>query len=272
MEFKSFSDIERFTSKITITEKIHGTNAQILIEEMPGGLFIIEAASRTRLITPEDDNFGFAKFVEENKEELIRLLGPGRHFGEWFGSGINSGYGYKKGERFFALFHQGFRNKPLPENVSVVPVLYEGPYREGIVEETMTKLKAEGSKAVPGFMSPEGVVIRFERNGAMFKQVFEAEETGWEGKKKEKGPREPGPNQEEVNKLLQPIRLEKLLSKDEAYTREYPKSLTDIVKAYAADMEKEGQFENVDERVVKSAKNKFFPWIKLMMAEKGYSS
>ena len=72
----------RLSRECVISEKIDGINAQILITES-GGIF---AGSRTRWITPEDDNFGFAAWVEENKEELIKL-GVGRHFGEFYGRG-----------------------------------------------------------------------------------------------------------------------------------------------------------------------------------------
>lgn len=51
--------------------------------------------SRTRWITPEDDNYGFAKWANENKEELLKL-GIGQHFGEWWGSGIQRGYNLQR--------------------------------------------------------------------------------------------------------------------------------------------------------------------------------
>ena len=51
--------------RATITEKIDGTNSCIMIEEAITGsissLQIVGIQSRNRLITPDDDNFGFAK-------------------------------------------------------------------------------------------------------------------------------------------------------------------------------------------------------------------
>ena len=267
MEFKKFESIERFNSNITITEKVHGTNAQIIIDDAGN----IQAASRTRLIYPGNDNFAFALFVEQNKVELIEALGPGRHFGEWYGSGINSGYGMKNGERKLALFYQYPKEKPLPPQVTMVPILYEGPFIEGIVEQTMNKLKTEGSAIQPGFMRPEGVVIRFGRNGAMFKKVFEAEETAWKSSDKPKPPVN-GVDPEKVNALLQPIRLEKLLSTDERYTKDFPESLPSIVKEYVADMEKEDQLKDVDPFVVKAFKGELFKWVKIVLKEKGYTA
>ena len=80
MEFKPFTKIARLQREIIVTEKIDGTNAQICITE--DGQFL--TGSRTRWITPDDDNFGFSKWAHEHKEELMGL-GMGQHFGEWWG-------------------------------------------------------------------------------------------------------------------------------------------------------------------------------------------
>jgi hypothetical protein len=91
-EFREFPKMARLSREIIITEKIDGTNAQIFIGE--DGEFL--CGSRTRWITPENDNYGFAKWAYERKDDLIRDLGPGRHFGEWWGQGIQRGYGLKE--------------------------------------------------------------------------------------------------------------------------------------------------------------------------------
>ena len=70
MDFIKFPKIFRVSRPCVITEKIDGTNAQICITEE--GEFLV--GSRTRWITPEDDNYGFARWANENKEELLRLL------------------------------------------------------------------------------------------------------------------------------------------------------------------------------------------------------
>ena len=87
-EFEKFDKIARLSRNCIITEKIDGTNAQVFIGE--NGEFL--TGSRNRWITPEDDNAGFARWALENKEKLLQL-GPGRHFGEWWGSGIQRRYG-----------------------------------------------------------------------------------------------------------------------------------------------------------------------------------
>lgn len=99
--FEDFPKIARLSRMMTITEKIDGTNAQIYITpgspEEPGIIatmrddsetdLIMFAGSRTRWITPEADNYGFAAWAKAHAEELFKL-GAGRHFGEWWGSGI----------------------------------------------------------------------------------------------------------------------------------------------------------------------------------------
>lgn len=70
--FVEFRKIPRLNREIVVTEKIDGTNAQILVSD--DGKELI-AGSRNRWITTENDNHGFAKWVESNKEELITKLG-----------------------------------------------------------------------------------------------------------------------------------------------------------------------------------------------------
>jgi hypothetical protein len=275
MEFQAFTEIVRLNSHVTVTEKIHGTNAQIVVFKYTftdgyqhDPRFGIQAGSRTRIITPEDDNYGFARWVDENKEALISALGVGTHYGEWFGLGINAGYGLK--EKRFALFNQQFAAQPLPDRVTTVPVLYEGPYTEGVVSEAMARLKSEGSRVAPGFDKPEGVVVRFSRNGAMFKVVFEAEETAW----KSGPPREPSVQTDDpaVLALLQPMRLGKLLSRDQRLMLLYPQSLPDIASGYLHDLQKEDQLAQVPENVQKAMKKRVFSWIKEVLSQQGYKA
>lgn len=232
MEFKAFPKIERIGNLfMTITQKIHGSNAQIVITEDGQ----IQAGSRNRWISVGDDNYGFASFVEENKTDLIDKLGVGQHFGEWAGPGINSGEGLP--EKRFILFdvRRYPPARPLPERVMVVPTLYQGMADFGAIESTMNDLKTNGSKLVPGFMRPEGVVI--ELGGVRYKKVFVAEETNWKKADKVKV------NIEglDVSHLLQPVRMEKLISRDENYIKEYPSSLPILCKAYVQDLVDEGQ-------------------------------
>jgi hypothetical protein len=247
-EFIKFSSIQRFIQPVVITHKLHGSNGQIYIKDDG----TVMAGSRNRWLTIEDDNYGFAKFVKDREKEILEKLTPGRHYGEVWGVGINSGEGGKT--KRFALFNTNqWEGKPLPEGIDTVPVLYKGPYYEGVVEETMAKLKAEGSRLVPGFMKVEGVVIYFERSGLRMKHVFENESTAWRGAPKTKEAACPNPYSMDVSHLLQPIRLEKLLSRDESYTRDYPKSLPALASAYVADLIAEGEITG-DEDTINATK------------------
>ena len=185
IEFVAFPKIPRLRRECIITEKIDGTNAQIHIwPDAPGnpraiaynhteehGELVMLAGSRTRWITPEDDNFGFAAWVRDHAEELL-TLGPGQHFGEWWGRGIQRGYGLE--ERRFSLFNTA-RWNPLNPNkpacCHVVPVLYTGPL--GNADQVVADLAAGGSVAAPGFMKPEGVVVYHAASKQLFKTTCE---------------------------------------------------------------------------------------------------
>lgn len=169
--FVGFPKIARLSRDIIVTEKIDGTNGQIVISD--DGLEI-QAASRTRYITPQDDNYGFAQWVFENKEELLKL-GPGRHFGEWWGKGIQRNYGIDK--KVFSLFNVGIWNKDnIPSCCSVVPVLYNGYFNTKYIEGCILHLQQEGSRAAPGFMKPEGVIIYHTAANIYFKKTLEKDE------------------------------------------------------------------------------------------------
>lgn len=195
-EFEDFGKIARLSRECTVTEKIDGTNAQVFIGE--DGEF--KAGSRTRWITPEDDNFGFARWAQKNKDELMKL-GPGRHFGEWWGSGIQRGYGLPKGEKRFSLFNtrrwanHGAELKvyasenPLqsksqefpPLCCGVVPVLYEGVFDTAMIHAVVEQMRETGSVAAPGFHKPEGVIVWHTAARIYFKKTLDKDHE-WKGK------------------------------------------------------------------------------------------
>jgi len=154
MDFIKFPKMARISRDIVITEKIDGTNAQVCISD--DGKDIL-AGSRNRWVYPWDDNYGFAKWVEENKEELLKL-GPGRHYGEWWGSKIQRKYGMT--ERRFSLFNTGrWTDDNCPACCSVVPVLFHGPFDTVSIDIAILDLINCGSVVAPGFMDPEGIVV-----------------------------------------------------------------------------------------------------------------
>lgn len=97
--FEAFPSISRLSRSFTVTEKIDGTNAQVHVSEDG----TVCAGSRSRWITPEADNFGFAAWVKAHEDELRNGLGVGSHFGEWWGAGIQRRYGLA--EKRFSLFN-----------------------------------------------------------------------------------------------------------------------------------------------------------------------
>lgn len=210
MEFRPFPKIARLSRDMVITEKIDGTNASVWIEELepntyedetvtayvtvdmaqsyPGQPhYALRAASRKRFITPEKDNFGFAAWTLKNAAELIKL-GPGIHFGEWWGLGIQRNYGLD--EKRFSLFntgrwldthidpvdvYDGDKQEDAPSCCHVVPVLWRGPFGTRIAEGELEVLRQIGSSAAPGYMNPEGIVIFHTAAQTYFKKTFEGD-------------------------------------------------------------------------------------------------
>jgi hypothetical protein len=194
MEFIPFPKIPRLKRGCIITEKVDGTNAQVTVwpllnlsldQDVPasatavatheGQSYAIFAGSRNRWITPEKDNFGFASWVKQNADELVKL-GEGSHFGEWWGLGIQRGYGLH--ERRFSLFNTGRWSDAAvrPACCGVVPVLYAGDFTTDTVDEVMDVLKGAGSVAVPGFMKPEGLVVFMTAARHLYKVLAENDE------------------------------------------------------------------------------------------------
>lgn len=189
MEFTEFPKMARLSRDVIVTEKIDGTNAQVFITN--DGQIV--AGSRTRWITPQDDNFGFAAWVEAHLDELL-TLGPGRHFGEWWGQGIQRNYGLT--EKRFSLFNvqrwalHGTEPQRiatadpriekwqdvLPKCCGLVPVLYRGLFDTTAVDRAIETLRLTGSAAAPGFMKPEGVVVFHVAGNVGFKKTLVKDE------------------------------------------------------------------------------------------------
>lgn len=262
-DFQAFEKIQPFHKVwLSITQKIHGTNGQIHIYKKEDETLDLKVGSRTRWITPESDNYGFAQFVCDNKPEILEKLGLGTHFGEWAGQGINTGEGLK--QRMFLLFNvRRWAGKELPTRFGIVPQLYSGTFSKELIDITFERLRQDGSSLVPGYMHPEGIVIDID--GKLYKRVFQPEETQWTAKQNVAKAKA---HTIDVSHLLQPIRLEKLISRDEIYLREYPKSLVSICKDYVADLESEQPFDGTDEEIKalkKALGAKIFLFVKAQM-------
>ncbi|WDS52066.1 RNA ligase [Microbacterium phage Caron] len=209
--FEPWPKIARLNREVIITEKLDGTNAAVVIipiADVPhwrdeegavislvdpdhsraldivgphGDELVVFAQSRTRFITPDADNFGFAAYVKANAEALADILGPGRHFGEWWGSGIQRGYGLSDGEKRFSLFNVarwGQADLSAVAGLGVVPLLNPliGGSTLDAVDDAIELLRSKGSVAEPGFMRPEGVVVWHTAARTSFKVLLEGDD------------------------------------------------------------------------------------------------
>lgn len=166
MEFIKWPKIPRLENEIFhISEKIDGTNACIVITDAGD----VGAQSRTRLITPENDNYGFARWVYDNNQKLFEDLGPGHHFGEWWGQGIQRGYDLK--EKRFSLFNPT-KQSSICHNVPIVNSCTQENLTSAISVLT-TILQTEGSFAAPEYMRPEGLVVYGEQSHVYWKIILD---------------------------------------------------------------------------------------------------
>lgn len=176
-DFAKWPSIQRLSSEICwITEKIDGTNGVIFVPESSSDPVL--AGSRERWLTNADgsppengkDNFGFGVWVHE-RSKILRRLGPGYHYGEFHGAGIQRKYGLP--DKRWASFEYWRSDINIP-GVCVVPVLYAGEPVEGIIGHTVDSLRSGGSVLYPGFMQPEGVVVTYkEMRSCKFKKLCE---------------------------------------------------------------------------------------------------
>jgi hypothetical protein len=176
--FIPFPKIARLNRDIVITEKIDGTNGVLFIPDAieatmyPDPLYV---GSRNRWVLPgRGDNMGFGAWAYLHAQKLIELLGPGYHYGEWWGRGIQRGYDQEF--KRFSLFNPFRYQVPLDGLFSVVPVLYEGPFDSHTIGHVLADLRMGGSVAAPGFENPEGVVVYHTASKATFKVTIEGDE------------------------------------------------------------------------------------------------
>jgi hypothetical protein len=205
--FRPWPKIPRFNREFVITEKLNGTNSQVAIKRMAededpagylnshgfnvvakdDGLYVLRAGSRKRWIAPNGqkldgtvplDNFGFAAWVAENANALANL-GEGTHFGEWYGRGIQHGYGMTG--RKWALFNTtrwGTTGQGLPDGspaeLTVVPELarVRGHLLNEAIRDSLRLLRTLGSVAEPG-ATAEGIVIYSVETNQCYKALLE---------------------------------------------------------------------------------------------------
>lgn len=177
LEFNPWPKIPRGQHEnITITEKMDGSNSCIIVKNSK----IVGIQSRKRFISPgkETDNFGFARWVHENAEEVLKL-GEGEHFGEWVGPGIQNNP-HNLEERAFYLFNT-FRWNPdhqPPELFKVVPVLFQGEKDKNTIKDAMDGLWTVETAAGN---TPEGVIVYYHTTRRNEKHTFRDTRGKWVG-------------------------------------------------------------------------------------------
>lgn len=164
--FVMFPKIARLDSQCTVTEKIDGTNACVII----AGGELVGCQSRKRLITPDDDNYGFATWAHQHASELVEL-GDGYHYGEWWGEGIQRRYNQTR--KRFSLFNVKRWADDRPVCCDVVPILQVGDFMDIDFKQIEYELRTDGSVAAPGFMRPEGFMVYHHRLNAYAKHPFD---------------------------------------------------------------------------------------------------
>lgn len=109
--------------------KLHGTNGGIIFGWNPLEFqYDYQVQSRTRIITPTDDNAGFATFVSGiDLDELLGLITKSmtldytpetiRVYGEWCGGNIQKGVGINKVEKMFVIFSIKIDDVWVPDDV-----------------------------------------------------------------------------------------------------------------------------------------------------------
>ena len=174
VEFKAWGKIPRATGeKVTITEKLDGTNACVVIQEGR----IVGVQSRKRFITPEDDNYGFANWVKENEVELLKLE-DGYHYGEWAGAGIQKNPHNMVGKKFFLFntFRWNDQNPNRPDCCDVVPILYQGELGSEDIDRILIKLKELSIQE--GYVA-EGIVVYYQNTKRFEKYTYNYSAGKW---------------------------------------------------------------------------------------------
>lgn len=173
-EFKKFPKIYRSEQgKVTITEKIDGTNAGIILSD---GV-VVGCQSRNRILSLDNDHMGFCKWVEEWKGNLVDLYDWTRPpteeyqyvYGEWAGPGIRKNRHGLAVKTFFVFNPDLSSSTP---NVYNTPVLYSGTSDGGMVQKTLQTLYDSGSTITPP-KKAEGVVCYWHNTGWLTKETFD---------------------------------------------------------------------------------------------------
>lgn len=110
------------------TVKIHGTNSSVGLDLKDNSLFY---QSRNRVLSLDDDNYDFAKYIEDNKSEFLKIFDEIKNkintekydsiiiYGELAGKGIQNKVSVSQIDRFFAPFSIVGVNKDTVDELDV---------------------------------------------------------------------------------------------------------------------------------------------------------
>jgi rnlB RNA ligase 2 len=110
------------------TVKIHGTNSSVGLDLKDNSLFY---QSRNRVLSLDDDNYDFAKYIEDNKTEFLKIFDEIKNktntekydsiiiYGELAGKGIQNKVAVSQIDRFFAPFSIVGVNKDTVDELDV---------------------------------------------------------------------------------------------------------------------------------------------------------
>lgn len=108
--------------------KIHGTNSSVGLDLKDNSLFY---QSRNRVLSLDDDNYDFAKYIEDNKGEFLKIFDEIKNkintekydsiviYGELAGKGIQNKVAVSQIDRFFAPFSIVGVNKDTVDELDV---------------------------------------------------------------------------------------------------------------------------------------------------------
>lgn len=202
VSYPSFSSIERLENiYCVISEKIDGTNGLIQIDykyDWNGQRYddhLVQFGSRNRYITTTDDNAGFANYFTPHIASICTLAEslinygdndnpkqdwPIYIYGEWFGKGIQRGYGLD--EKYFMPFSSFYAEHMIKAgipNIMMPNIMYTGKFSLEVVDNCMNRLTSGGFHTlITNYDYPEGVVIYFPKYNFRLKQTFEGSK--WE--------------------------------------------------------------------------------------------
>ena len=100
------------------TIKLHGTNAAVCKKE--GEIWY---QSRQRIISINNDNMGFSKWMSEKVDLLLENYDDVIIFGEFCGKGIQNGVGISRLDQMFVIFNiliNGDFIEQVPENIEIL--------------------------------------------------------------------------------------------------------------------------------------------------------